>query len=119
LHVWVAGNGEAVQALFVDSTKVGCYRCMWVDGSDKGMKDRIPLLKNIPTTRFLGCQSVTLFPVSAAMAAAALATDIVIDWLSGNPSPRFRTRARENAEVFGVKNQDLTKLKGCPACKKI
>jgi hypothetical protein len=116
LHVWVAGNGEAVQALFVDGKKGGCYRCMWVDDTEKGMKDRIPLLKKAPATRFVGCQSVTMFPVSAAMSAAALASDIVIDWLSGEPSPRFRTRTRENADVFGVKNQDLARLKGCPAC---
>jgi len=119
LHVWIAGNGEAVQALIVDHRKGGCYRCMWVDDLKSGMKDRMPLLKERPTTRFVGCQSVTMFPVSAAMAAAALASDIVIDWLAGNPSPRFRTRARENADVFRVKNQDLTKLKACPACKRI
>ena len=118
LHVWVAGNGEAAQALFVDRSKGGCYRCMWVDDSERGMKDRIPLLKNPPTTRFVGCQSVTLFSVSAAMAAAALASDIVIDWLAGDPSPRFRTRTRENANAFRVKNQDLAKLEGCPACKR-
>jgi molybdopterin/thiamine biosynthesis adenylyltransferase len=118
LHVWVAGNGEAAQALFADRRKGGCYRCMWIDDSERGMKDRIPLLKNPPATRFIGCQSVTMFPVSAAMSAAALASDIVIDWLAGDPSPRFRTRARENAEAFRVKNQDLAKLEGCPACKR-
>lgn len=118
LHVWVAGNGEAVQALFVDGKKGGCYRCMWVDDSEMGMKDRIPLLKKPPATRFVGCQSVTMFPVSAAMSAAALASDIVIDWLAGDPSPRFRTRTRENAEAFRTKNQDLAKLESCPACNR-
>jgi hypothetical protein len=119
LHAWVAGNGEAAQALFTDTKKGGCYRCMWIDDSERSMKDRFPFLKNAPATRFIGCQSVTMFPVSAAMSAAALASDIVIDWLAGDPSPRFRTRARENAEVFRVKNQDLTKLENCPACKRI
>jgi hypothetical protein len=118
LHAWVAGNGEAVQALFVDGKKGGCYRCMWVDDPEKGMRERIRLLKKPPVTRFLGCQSVTMFPVSAAMSAAALASDIVIDWLAGDPSPRFRTRARENAEAFHAKNQDLAKLESCPACKR-
>jgi len=119
LHVWVAGNGEAVQALFVDGKKGGCYRCMWVDDPQEGMKDRIPLLKKPPATRFVGCQSVTMFPVSAAMSAAALASDIAIDWLAGDPSPRFRTRMRENAEAFRVKNQDLARLATCPACNRI
>lgn len=78
MHVWVAGNGEAAQALFVDGKKGGCYRCMWMDDPKIGMKDRMPLLKKPPATRFVGCQSVTMFPVSAAMSAAALASDIVI-----------------------------------------
>lgn len=119
LHVWVAGNGEAAQALFTDTGKGGCYRCMWIDDSERGMKDRFPILKKESATRFIGCQSVTMFPVSAVMSAAALASDMVIDWLAGDPSPRFRTRARENAEIFIVKNQNLTKLRNCPACQRI
>lgn len=116
LHVWVSGNGEAVQALFADGKKGGCYRCMWVDEPAKGMKDRIPLLKKTPATKFVGCQSVTVFPVSAAISAAALASDMVIDWLAGDPSPRFRTRTRERTDLFRAKNQDLARLENCPAC---
>lgn len=118
LHVWIAGNGEATQALLVDGKKGGCYRCMWTDDPKLGMKERIPLLKDPPKTSFIGCQSVTMFPVSAAMSAASLATDLVIDWLEGNPSPRFRTRARENAKVFRTAPQDLSRLKDCPACSR-
>jgi hypothetical protein len=78
-HVWVAGNGEVVQTLFVYEKKRGCYRCLWIDSMKKGMKDCMLLLKKVPVTRFIGCQSVTMFPVSAVMSAAALASDIVID----------------------------------------
>jgi len=118
LHVWIAGNGEATQALLVDGKKGGCFRCLWTDDPKIGMKGRIPLLKEQPKTRFVGCQSVTMFPPSAAMSAAALAADIVIDWLEGDPSPRFRTRAREKAAVFRADPQDLSRLKDCPACSK-
>lgn len=118
LHVWVAGNGEAVQGLFVDGKKGGCYRCMWTDDPKFGMKERFPLLKKAPKSSFVGCQSVTLFPVAAAMSAAALVGDMVIDWLEGDPSPRFRTRVRENAEVFRISSQDLARLKDCPACSR-
>lgn len=119
LHVWIAGNGEAAQALLVDGKKGGCFRCLWTDDPKIGMKGRIPLLKEQPKTRFVGCQSITMFPVSAAMSAAALATDLVIDWIDGDPSPRFRTRARENAKLFRADPQDLSRLKDCPACSKI
>jgi hypothetical protein len=88
---------------------------MWKDDPKLGMKERIPLLKVPPKTRFIGCQSVTMFPVSAAMSAAALAT---IDWLEGDPSPRFRSRGRENADLFRASPQDLSRLKDCPACSR-
>jgi molybdopterin/thiamine biosynthesis adenylyltransferase len=118
LHAWIAGNGEAAQALFVDGKKGGCYRCMWVDEADGKMRDRFPLLKNDVKVKYLGCQAVTMFPVSAAMSGAALAADMVIDWLRGDPSPRFRTRIRENADAFAVKNQNLPRIESCPACRR-
>jgi molybdopterin/thiamine biosynthesis adenylyltransferase len=117
LFVWVAGNGEAVQALFVDHPRTGCYRCMWHEGPNGAMNERFPLLKGDVNIRYHGCQSVTMFPVSAAISAAALAADAIIDWVNGTPSPRFRTRVREGANVYGVKNQDPVPLKNCPACQ--
>lgn len=118
LHAWIAGNGEAAQVLFVDGKKGGCYRCMWVDEPDGKMKERFPLLKNDTNVKYLGCQSITMFPVSAAMSAAALASDMVIDWLGGDPAPRFRTRTRENADAFVIKNQNLTRVERCPSCRR-
>jgi hypothetical protein len=50
------------------------------------------------------------------MNAAALATEFVVDWLQGNPSPRFRTLIREGADARKQKNQDFEKLRDCPAC---
>jgi molybdopterin/thiamine biosynthesis adenylyltransferase len=118
LHAWIAGNGEAAQCLFVDGKKGGCYRCMWVDEPEGKMKERFPLLKSDIKVRYLGCQAVTIFPVSAAMSGAALADDMVIDWLRGDPVPRFRTRVRENADTFAVKSQNLTRIEGCPSCRR-
>ena len=118
LHVWVRGNGEAVQALWADSRGDACYRCLVVPDPHAHRRERMKLLKTPPDRRMDGCRAFTPYAVSAPMHAAALATDMVCDWMQGDPSPRFRTRVRENADVFEVKNQDLSKMKGCPACGK-
>ena len=116
LHVWIRGNGEAVQALWADATGGGCYRCLLIPGTQVHRKERFGLLKTEPLRRTDGCRAYTPYAVSAPMHAAALATDMVCAWLQGDPSPRFRTRSQENADVYKVKNQNLSRMAGCPAC---
>lgn len=117
LHVWIRGNGEAVQALWTDDKGGGCYRCLLVPRTDAHRQERYRLLINPSVRRTDGCRAYTPYAVSAPLHAAALATELVCDWLQGSPAPRFRTRATANADVFNLKNQNLSKIKGCPACK--
>jgi hypothetical protein len=114
LHVWVAGNGECVQGLWVDLPKYACFRCL--RQSDLGRTKRMDPLLHVPATRVIGCQAFTPYAVSAPMSASALAVDMVISWLRGDPTPRFRVRSVEDAEVRRLKNQNLEALTGCPAC---
>lgn len=117
LHAWIKGNGECVQALWTDSLKHGCFRCLrrYEPGSE--MTERFEVLKHDVEKGFRACQHFTPYAVSASLSAAALVTDMLIDWKkNGSPSPRFRTRAVENADTRKVKNQDITPLSGCPAC---
>lgn len=116
LHVWIRGNGEAVQALWADAQGGACYRCLLIPDARVHRKERFALLKTEPLRRTDGCRAYTPYAVSAPMHAAALATDMVCAWLQGNPSPRFRTRSLENADVFKVKNQNLIRMTNCPAC---
>lgn len=116
LHVWIRGNGEAVQALWADTQGGACYRCLLVPDTHVHRKERFSLLKSDPLRRTDGCRAYTPYAVSAPMHAAALATDMICSWLQGDPSPRFRTRSQENADVFKVKNQNPTRMEGCPAC---
>lgn len=116
LHVWVSGNGEAVQALWADKAGDACYRCLVLPDQHTHRLERIKLRKVDPDRRMDGCRAFTPYAVSAPMHAAALATDMICDWLQGDPSPRFRTRPRENVDLFKVRNQNLPKIKGCPAC---
>lgn len=117
LHTWIKGNGECVQALWTDSLKHGCFRCLrrYEPGSE--MAERFQVLKNEVEKGFRACQHFTPYAVSASLSAAALVTDMLIDWKKNDsPSPRFRTRAVENADTYKIKNQDITPLSGCPAC---
>ncbi|SPS03062.1 HesA/MoeB/ThiF family protein [Cupriavidus taiwanensis] len=116
LHVWIKGNGEAVQALWTDDAGFGCFRCLRHADMRRYRQKRFPLLKADPIRYQRGCQAFTPYAVSAPMQAASLATDLVIDWLKGDPSPRFRTRATENADVRMLKNQNISRLEDCPAC---
>ncbi len=116
LHVWIKGNGEAVQSLWTDETKYGCFRCLRFSDTKRYREDRFRLLKTEPARKQLGCHAFTPYAVSAPLHAASLAIDAVIDWMKGDPSPRFRTRQIENADINQVKNQDITRLNGCPAC---
>jgi molybdopterin/thiamine biosynthesis adenylyltransferase len=117
LHTWVLGNGEAVQTLWTQGVKSACYRCLTKSGPGQDKEERYPVLKVAPKRKQIACHAFTPFAVSAAMNAAALATEVVVDWLErGDPSPRFRTRIADNADVRKVKNQDPERLAHCPAC---
>lgn len=119
LHVWIKGNGETVQALWTDSQEFGCFRCLRFSAEDSRMQERFPVLKGDTEKSYRACQHYTPYAVSAPISAVALATDLIVDWLrAGDPSPRFRTRSVETADVYKVKNQNIRPLDGCPACAK-
>lgn len=115
LHTWIVGNGQCVQALWVDKPKFACFRCMRCMNDERAK--RFPILEEEPETRMVGCSAYTPYAVSAPMSASALATDMIIDWMKGDVSPRFRTRAVEGANARTVKNQNVKPLKGCPGCE--
>lgn len=118
LHIWVLGNGEAVQGLWVDSKKYGCYRCLRLPRGAQYRQERFPVLTHETERRRMGCSEYRPYAVSAPMNAAAMTTEFVVDWLQGNPSPRFRTEVREGADARRQKNQDFDKIKDCPACNR-
>jgi molybdopterin/thiamine biosynthesis adenylyltransferase len=114
LHTWIVGNGECVQALWVDQRKYACFRCM--RRNDPARSKRFPVVDHDPEIRVVGCNAYTPYAVSSPMSASALAIDMIIDWLKGDVSPRFRTRSIEGAKVRSIKNQNLKPLEECPGC---
>jgi molybdopterin/thiamine biosynthesis adenylyltransferase len=117
LHVWILGNGDAVQALWAEGSKAACYRCLRKSGPGEEKEQRYPVLKHPPQRGQIGCRAFTPYAVSAAMQSAALAAEMIVDWLKrADPGPRFRTRSADNADVHKVKNQNPDRLTNCPAC---
>lgn len=116
LHLWVFGNGDCVQGLWVDSPKHACYRCLRHNDEAQYRAHRFPLTDEPPVRAFVGCHAFTPYAIAAPMSAAALGCDFVSDWMRGDVSPRFRTRYSENAHLHKIKSQNVPPLKGCPAC---
>lgn len=117
LYVWVRGNGECVQSLWVDDPQYGCYRCLRHPPGPNYMQERFELGLPAPVGGFVGCRAFTPYAVSAPLSAASLATDAIIAWLQGDPGPRFRTRYIEDTPARRLKNQNIPPITGCPACR--
>lgn len=115
LYSWIKGPGTATQALLVDSKTQGCFRCLRnVDGTERYS----PLLKPVDSAVMgHGCDDYYVpFSAAASMQAAALAGQLVLDWANGRATPRLRTRAISYDNLREVKDKDLTRASGCPAC---
>jgi molybdopterin/thiamine biosynthesis adenylyltransferase len=122
LHSWLAGNGVAAQSFFKEADFQTCYRCISTEVS--GNQPRFPVLKDDVVEieegiMACGDGAYTPFPVSRSATAAAQALDAVLDWVNGNPSPRFRTQVLDSDKAFDVKNSNPEPLKACPACQTI
>lgn len=118
LFCWVLANGEVVQALLSDGGKHACYDCLNIPGRDGLERQRFPVLKTFPDTQFIGCHSMRPYAVTAPSAAAALAAQMVADWNSGHPKPRFRTLYLGRGDnLYNIKNDaDPERLSRCATC---
>lgn len=116
LYVWVRGNGECVQSLWVDNHQYGCYRCLRQPPGPHYRQERFSLGLPDPVAGFVGCHAFTPYAVSAPLSATSLATDAVIAWLNGDPIFRFRTRYIEETTARRLKNQNISPVSGCQGC---
>jgi molybdopterin/thiamine biosynthesis adenylyltransferase len=118
LHLWIVGNGDAVQALWAQNRTHACYRCCLLQSTADGQRvDRFPILEKVPERRLIGCKAFTPYAVGAPMAAAALGLEVIADWLANrDASPRFRTRLTARTKARRVRPQDVERNPRCPVC---
>lgn len=122
LFTWVLGNGEAVQALLSDGGQHACYDCLNLPDKDDPLeRQRFRVLKELPDTRFVGCQTIRPYAVTAPSLAASLTAQMIADWNAGKPKPRFRTLYLETGDqVYHVRrDSDPDRLKRCRTCASI
>jgi len=115
LYSWIKGPGTAAQVLLVDSKTQGCFRCLrTADGTERYS----PLLKPIDSAVMgHGCDDYYVpFSAAASMQAAALAAQLVLDWVVHHSTPRLRTRTINYNNLREIKDKDLTRALDCPAC---
>ncbi|MHA3084174.1 ThiF family adenylyltransferase [Acinetobacter sp. ANC 5383] len=121
LHIWVAGNGECVQGLLTEPD-FACTRCLRDSGEvyfREPQYDPLPDVKTV--SKFLACSSFTPYSVAASLNATGLAMDMVLDWVTGNSTPHYRTRYNERyIEQFPNNNRigstDIFPHPECPIC---
>lgn len=116
LHVWVAANGGAVQAMMVDDPRFACLKCLKPD-PDATPRFKVSK-KDVNLVRSVSCadSSFVPFPVTSSVHAAALGAQMVIEWMTGRKRDRFRTLTLDPEQAFKAKDQNVTRAKGCPAC---
>ena len=118
VYSWIVGNGGAAQAMLCDGPEHACYKC---SKPELAKQPRVRVMRHgsDATLRRMGACGDGLyapFPVSASVAAAALALDLVLAWNSGKPSSLLRTRMLDPVQSLAAKDTTLAPSAACPAC---
>ncbi|MBR7740259.1 MULTISPECIES: ThiF family adenylyltransferase [Acinetobacter calcoaceticus/baumannii complex] len=123
LHLWIYGNGECVQALInlpsKYESKGGCISCLHQSGMDD-YKEKFDPLGNKDFLKIMGlgpCAAYTPYSVSASLAVAGLAIDLLLEWrnstqLVNNYFTRYSV-AYSGTKIFDM---ELTAQESCPHC---
>lgn len=115
IHCWIEGAGVVARSFIQIEKDQACYRCL----HDLSRQPLYP-----PTTERYeietagqGCESLYIpFPATAAIYAAALAADHVMDWRNGKSSPILRTTLLDKTYSLAAFEKDPIKQLECPAC---
>lgn len=115
LTVWIDGPGAVARSLFQPTELHACYRCL----HDVDRSDLYPAVDKQYEVKLggHGCESLYVeFPATAALFAACLANNQIIEWLNGKSSPHLRTIIIDSNYIKKTDDLDPTKLLDCPAC---
>lgn len=119
LYGWVDANGLAVRIL-LDDLHSACYRCLLVNTRGE-LRERFALKgKTVDWPKHaeinIACgESFTPYAEGVSVIAVGLIQGMVIDYFTGNPTPRFRHKSLHSS-IPEAKSQNITSLKSCPCC---
>lgn len=120
IHLWIRDNGECVQGLLNEPSNkfespYACRSCLQNAGGVFGT-EYDALVGNTPKQAYAACSDFTPYSVSASMSAAALGTDIILDFVNNLATPRYRTRYSERWKGNKIISCDALKAADCPCC---
>lgn len=121
VYGWVDALGLASRGLFDDGKKdYACHYCITAINKKTGIQDN--LFKpgaEIPQWQPEACGVGSFLPFSsqASVCAASLIQGICMDWVNGNPSPRFRHVTIDSKRVHDRKSKNVKSKKNCPCCQ--
>ena len=116
LYTWIVGAGRAAQCFLSDGTG-GCYRCLFHAPTTLNPKFSPLKQPDDPVILGQGCDDHHIpFSCAASTQAASLAIQQVLDWSSGKPSFRLRTRLVTSENTKRIRDCNPKRTKNCPAC---
>lgn len=117
IHAWIRNNGECVQSVFYEkSSDTACRSCINKSGEHIRTEYDALVGSGESITALQACTDFTPYAVSSSMSAAALVTDMVLDWLRGDISPTFRTRYSEKWHGDQLASSDAPAHHACHVC---
>jgi len=117
IHVWLAGAGDAAQALLVEDKSHACYRCLNPRHEPRGRFS--PLLSDYtPQEMPARCGESAYMPygVAASALAAGLALSMLSQWATGASKPYLRTVYVSGRNTKMLKDSNPSRSEHCPAC---
>lgn len=108
-HLWIFGNGECVQGLWVDPAQQakegGCIHCLG-SSADGFHQEYLPIKDISPEQRIGVCSAFTPYAVSGGMMATSLGINMILEWLStGKVEKNYQTRY--NSIHYPNKTEDI------------
>lgn len=121
LHAWIEGQGAGARTLLNDRKNFACFRCIWTDDDSGNYKSLHPMLRpdtDISLTPAACHESYYAYPVMAAIKAATLTADVIIDYFNGLTEPRLRNLViRKDQCLKPQHDSNPQKSTTCPVCQ--
>lgn len=119
-HLWIVGNGECVQGLWISPEKQaeygGCIFCLGTSAS--GLHEEYLPVKELDSEQRIGvCSAFTPYAVSGGMMAASLGINMILEWLeTGQVKNNYQTRYNSSYSQTKLNDFNLTAYQQCPFC---
>lgn len=118
LHTWLFANGIAAQSFLNNGDGFACYRCLRPELDRPWLNDPRKDVASIGDVVMAACGDGPYVPysVDAPVIAASLALQSVLDYFSGIPGRRLRTRIIDIQKANHIEDKSPKSHDRCPVC---